>query len=63
MAVRWSLICSIVTAPKLHVYVTARGYPAPRLLVKGDPAGGKTTFAKQLLTWIMCLGSRFFNQL
>ena len=26
---------------------------ASRLLVKGDPAGGKTTFAKQLLTWIM----------
>jgi len=25
-----------------------------QLLVKGDPAGGKTTFAKQLLTWIMC---------
>lgn len=24
-----------------------------QLLVKGDPAGGKTTFAKQLLTWIM----------
>eukprot|EP00930_Biecheleria_cincta_P071366 TRINITY_DN58876_c0_g1_i1.p1 TRINITY_DN58876_c0_g1~~TRINITY_DN58876_c0_g1_i1.p1 ORF type:complete len:1535 (+),score=293.91 TRINITY_DN58876_c0_g1_i1:252-4607(+) len=23
------------------------------VLVKGDPAGGKTTFAKQLLTWIM----------
>ncbi|CAJ1457419.1 unnamed protein product, partial [Effrenium voratum] len=24
-----------------------------QLMVKGDPAGGKTTFAKQLLTWIM----------
>ena len=23
------------------------------VLVKGDPAGGKTTFAKQLVTWIM----------
>eukprot|EP00931_Biecheleriopsis_adriatica_P100533 TRINITY_DN75821_c0_g1_i1.p1 TRINITY_DN75821_c0_g1~~TRINITY_DN75821_c0_g1_i1.p1 ORF type:complete len:1571 (+),score=329.99 TRINITY_DN75821_c0_g1_i1:66-4715(+) len=23
------------------------------LLVKGDPAGGKTTFAKQLLTWVL----------
>lgn len=24
-----------------------------QLLVKGDPAGGKTTFAKQLLTWVL----------
>jgi hypothetical protein len=29
-----------------------------QVLVKGDPAGGKTTFAKQLLTWIMRSGER-----